>query len=230
MSHGVDHQHPTVPFVAAPTRRNGCAHSAKEDDLRVYLIRHAESEENILDLRRRTSTSDYNAILRRSPEVALTPLGLQQAEAVAVALADRQIERLYTSPYVRAQSTAAMLAATLGLTPLLIEELHEVLPQANDRIRRPASLRRHFVRDYVRMLWPLGGGETWLAAYRRSRVAWGRITAEPATSIAAVSHRGLIGLILLSLRRSSRWRVLQNDLTNGGISVVEARYSKMQKD
>ncbi|HWQ12250.1 MAG TPA: histidine phosphatase family protein [Roseiflexaceae bacterium] len=191
--------------------------------MRVYLIRHAQSEENILDLKRRTTLEDFNAILRRSPEVALTPLGMRQAQAVAASLAGVGIERLYTSPFVRARSTAAAIGAALGLEPVVLEELREVLPQIRERPLQPASLRRFFVRSYVRMLWPRGLEETWLSSYRRARLALNHITATPAEAVAAVSHRGLIGLLLLAARRRRGWRVIQRDLSNGGISIIASR-------
>jgi broad specificity phosphatase PhoE len=188
--------------------------------VRIYLIRHAQSEENILDLKRRATREDFNAILRRSPEVALTPLGVRQAQAVAAALAGKRIERLYTSPFVRTRSTAAAIGAALGLEPELLEDLREVLPQARESRRGPSSLRRHFVRSYVRMLWPRGLDESWLSGYRRARRAFHHITAVPAEAVAAVSHRGLIGLFLLVARRRRGWHVIQRDLSNGGISIV----------
>lgn len=192
--------------------------------MRVYLVRHAQSEENILDLRRRTTVEDFNAILRRSPEVALTPLGVQQAHAVARWLAGQGIERLYTSPFVRTRSTAEVIGAALGLEPEVVDELREVLPQAGGHTGRPASLRRLFVRSYLRMLWPRGLEETWLSGYRRAAAAWQHITAQPAEAVAAVSHRAAISLMLIVAGRRG-WRVLRRDLSNGGVSVVVPRES-----
>jgi broad specificity phosphatase PhoE len=71
------------------------------------------------------------------------------------------------------------------------------------------------------MLAPGSNGETLLAGYRRARVAWAHITAAPAREIAAVSHYGLISLILLSLRDDSRWRICARDLGNGGVTIIE---------
>jgi broad specificity phosphatase PhoE len=192
--------------------------------MRVYLIRHAQSEENVLDLRVRTSIEDYNAILRRSPEAALTPLGVQQAHAVAHDLLGRGIERLYTSPFVRTSSTAAVIGEALGIEPVVVVELREVLPQEAPpgAVEAAASLRRLFVRSYLRMLWPRGLEETWLSSYRRAAVAWRHITAQPAEAVAAVSHRGLISLLLLAAQRQG-WRVVQRDLANAGVSIVASR-------
>lgn len=191
--------------------------------MKVFLIRHAQSEENALDYRAPTSTEDYNAVLRRSPEARLTGLGERQAQAVAGLLARERIERLYSSPFRRALATAAVISTATGLAPQVLEDLRELLPAPVERPRRAASLRRHFIRSYLGMLLPNSGEHTWPAGYRRAQAVWTAMTAEPAAEIAAVSHRGLIGLILLSLRRSPRWKVLQRDLHNGGISIVVPR-------
>ncbi|GAB4207850.1 MAG: hypothetical protein OHK0022_36590 [Roseiflexaceae bacterium] len=191
--------------------------------MKVFLIRHAQSEENILDLRTKTTFEEYNAVLRRSPAAALTPLGEQQASTVAERMARERIERLYSSPFQRALATAAVIGAATSLTPQIVDDLREVLPSPLDKPRRNSSLRRHFIRSYLRMLLPMPGDQNWAAGYRRARAAWATVTAEPAAEIALVSHRGLIGLILLSLRRSRHWRVLQRDLSNGGVSVVVRR-------
>lgn len=190
--------------------------------MRVYLVRHAQSEENVLDLRRRMSADDFNEILRRSPESALTPLGVRQAHAVAATLADRGIERVYTSPFFRTRSTAAVIAEQLALEPEIVDDLREVLPQATVRHPAERSLRRFFVTSYVRMLWPRGE-ETWLSGYRRARRALAQISAGPADSVLAVSHRGLIGLLLLAAQRRPGWRVVRRDLTNGGVSIIASR-------
>lgn len=74
----------------------------------MILLRHGQSEFNLLF----TQT-------RRDPGIKdpkLTPLGQQQAEAAAEALAGQQeIRRIIASPYTRALQTAAPLARRLGL-------------------------------------------------------------------------------------------------------------------
>ena len=55
-----------------------------------------------------------------SPD-ALTPLGHRQAEAVGRRLAAHGLDRIYSSPLVRAQQTAQPAAELLGL-PVQIED------------------------------------------------------------------------------------------------------------
>ncbi len=41
--------------------------------MRVYLIRHAQSEDNAQGLRKRMSRADFNVFLTRASSAALTP-------------------------------------------------------------------------------------------------------------------------------------------------------------
>jgi broad specificity phosphatase PhoE len=77
----------------------------------MILLRHGQSEFNLLF----TAT-------RKDPGIEdprLTPLGHEQAEQAALALADQGIRRIVASPYTRALQTAEPLARLLGL-PVLV--------------------------------------------------------------------------------------------------------------
>ncbi|MBC8162326.1 MAG: histidine phosphatase family protein [Roseiflexaceae bacterium] len=191
--------------------------------MKVFLIRHAESEENALDYNAKITRADFNAVLLRSSESPLTERGEQQAREVITRMEHQQIDRLYSSPMKRALRTAAILGETLALQPVILENLREVLPAAQPERGRPTTLRRHFVRSYTKMLWPFGDDENWASAYLRSRAVFQQMTAEPADEIAAVAHRGTIGVILFALRRSRTWRIVRQDLSNGGVSIVVRR-------
>ena len=73
----------------------------------MILLRHGQSEFNL-----------HFSATRRDPGIKdprLTPLGHQQAEHAAEALAGQDIRRIIASPYSRALQTAAPLARRLGL-------------------------------------------------------------------------------------------------------------------
>jgi broad specificity phosphatase PhoE len=80
----------------------------------MILLRHGQSEFNL-----------HFTATRRDPGIRdpkLTPLGHQQAEAAAEALAGADIRRIIASPYTRALQTAEPLARRLGL-PVLVHPL-----------------------------------------------------------------------------------------------------------
>ncbi len=77
----------------------------------MILLRHGQSEFNL-----------HFSATRRDPGIPdpkLTPLGLQQAEAAAEALAGEGLRRILVSPYTRALQTAAPIARRLGM-PVLV--------------------------------------------------------------------------------------------------------------
>ena len=77
----------------------------------MILLRHGQSEFNL-----------HFTKTRRDPGIEdprLTPLGHEQAEGAAQALAEAGIRRIIASPYTRALQTAEPLARRLGL-PVLV--------------------------------------------------------------------------------------------------------------
>ncbi len=56
----------------------------------------------------------------------LTERGNRQAELTAKALSDRAVDQLLVSPLVRAQQTAAPIAAALGIEPITLPWLAEI--------------------------------------------------------------------------------------------------------
>jgi broad specificity phosphatase PhoE len=187
--------------------------------MKVHLVRHAQSAGNVMDLRARVSVQDFNQLLRQSPDLRLTEEGVRQAERLVQRLAGAHVERIYCSPFERACRTAQIYGAAIGIQPVIIAELHEVVPDMLSEQRGDTSLRRHYVRSFARMAWSRSG-PTWRAEYRRAKAAWAQVIAAPAAEIVAVSHAWTITLILLSLRRDPHWRLLSRDLSNTGISTV----------
>jgi broad specificity phosphatase PhoE len=73
----------------------------------MILLRHGQSEFNL-----------HFTVHRRDPGIhdpKLTPLGQEQADHAAAALASEPIRRIIVSPYTRALQTAAPIARALGV-------------------------------------------------------------------------------------------------------------------
>ena len=90
--------------------------------MRLYLIRHAESENNALA---------EESVQRRKVDPDLTPLGYQQRDLLARHIAGANgggyaITHLYTSAMARSLLTAKPLAEALGLAPAVWLDLHEL--------------------------------------------------------------------------------------------------------
>jgi probable phosphoglycerate mutase len=72
--------------------------------MRLYFVRHGESEANLL-----------GEISNRGLKHGLTGRGRAQAAACAAALKDAGIEKIYSSPLLRAVQTAEILAGELSV-------------------------------------------------------------------------------------------------------------------
>jgi len=83
--------------------------------LKVYLVRHAKAEKR----------SGWDGPLPLRP---LTPVGLEQARALAVELASDHIARVVVSPHLRCRQTAEPLAQLWGATMSVDQRLAEGEP------------------------------------------------------------------------------------------------------
>jgi len=121
--------------------------------LRLHLVRHGQTPSNV-----------HMALDSKPPGPPLTEEGQRQAAELAAALATEPVVAVYASTAVRAQQTAAPVAAAHGLSVQVVEGVHEVsvgdLEGRNDR----EALERFFA---VYSAWadgrldvPMPGGET----------------------------------------------------------------------
>jgi broad specificity phosphatase PhoE len=171
---------------------------------RLLLARHGQSVSNAV--RRFQGAQD----------VALSPLGVRQAEALRVALGRRRIAHVYASPLERARRTAEIVVAGLGLPLTVVDDLRELsLGQwegctVEESRTRPGDPYAQWVRDPVQCLPP--GGEPLADVQARVVRAVAQIaTAHPnGEDVLVVSHGGVISALLahwLGLPLSSIWRL-----------------------
>jgi len=82
--------------------------------VRIYFVRHGESEANVLDV-----------FSNRGRQHGLTLLGEQQVRDLAQELVRVGVTALYTSPLLRATQTADILSKALGLPYEVTDALRE---------------------------------------------------------------------------------------------------------
>ena len=171
---------------------------------RLLLARHGQSVSNAI--RRFQGAQD----------VALSPLGMRQAEALGQAVSRRAIAHVYVSPFERARHTAEIALAGLGLPLTVVDDLRELsLGEwegcAVEEIRtRPGDPYARWVRDPVQC--PPPGGEPLADVQARVLRAVERITAAHPNGddVLIVSHGGVISALLahcFGLPLSSIWRI-----------------------
>jgi broad specificity phosphatase PhoE len=171
---------------------------------RLLLARHGQSVSNAI--RRFQGAQD----------VALSPLGMRQAEALGRAVNRRAIAHVYVSPFERARHTAAIALAGLGLPLTVVDDLRELsLGEWEgctvEEIRtRPGDPYARWVRNPVQC--PPPGGEPLADVQARVLRAVERITAAHPNGddVLIVSHGGVISALLahcFGLPLSSIWRI-----------------------
>jgi len=82
--------------------------------MKLYFVRHGESEANVL-----------HVISNRETPHGLTPLGTQQASSLANSLRIVPISTIFSSPILRARQTAEILAGTFHQMYQVTEALRE---------------------------------------------------------------------------------------------------------
>ncbi|MEV4159541.1 histidine phosphatase family protein [Nonomuraea dietziae] len=159
----------------------------------VHLLRHGEVH------------NPKGILYGRLPGYHLSETGLQMAETVAKAVADRDIVGLYSSPLERAKETAAPLAAKLGLEVAIDERLIEA---GNILEGRPIARLVRSPRNY-RHFWHPGRpswGEpyTEVVARMRSMVDTARVASRGHEAV-LVSHQLPIWMIRVAAEGRRLW-------------------------
>ncbi|WP_165807153.1 histidine phosphatase family protein [Nocardioides currus] len=156
----------------------------------VYLVRHGQSEWNVLRLTQ-----------GQTDHPRLTDLGRAQAEAAASVLAADLADgeaRLVTSDLLRALETARTIGDRLGVEPVLDFRLREQHLGSLEGLRYEESWAHAELHDWTDPELPMAGGES-VAAVRR-RLAEVLDAVDPAVPTVLVSHgdaiRAAIALLL----------------------------------
>ncbi|PLR76410.1 histidine phosphatase family protein [Bacillus sp. V3-13] len=139
----------------------------------IYIVRHAQAEGQPFD----------------SP---LTEIGVRQAAALACLFADKQIDVIYSSPFIRAIATIKPLSDLKGLE--IIEDSRlgervlssEYYPDWLDKVKQSFA-------DFELVF---EGGESQASGMKRAASILEEAIASPAENIVLVSHGNLSTLLL----------------------------------
>ena len=152
----------------------------------IFLARHGESDWNV------------EKRFQGHTDRPLTERGRKQAHALADLVASEKIDAVYTSPLSRAQETAEIVAARVGLEPVALPELREVDTGSWSGLSR-ADVEARFPEGFAR--WRSGGsgwedGETYEEMAERVIGALGTVAeAHPDGRVLVISHGGPIRAI-----------------------------------
>ncbi|HZP37999.1 MAG TPA: histidine phosphatase family protein [Methylomirabilota bacterium] len=171
---------------------------------RLLLARHGQSLSNAV--RRFQGAQD----------VALSPLGERQAQALGRVIARRRVAHVYASPLQRARRTAEIARGDAAVPLTLVDDLRELSlgdweGRTVEEIRtRPGDPYGRWVRDPV-LGCPPGGEPLESVQARVLRAVAAIAAAHPdGEDVLIVSHGGVISALLahwLGLPLSSIWRL-----------------------
>ncbi len=191
----------------------------------VYLIRHGQVDGNVLQLGRRVTIAEFNAMVEQVPYESINEAGIAQVKAIIPHIARCNLSLLYTSPLLRARQTARILAEATGLPVRVRHDLYELqparLPGPPDR---SYTLRGAYFRSGLRLANPFTRDtETVLRAFQRVRRAWQEMIRETQADFGIVGHQGVFRMLFLWIHLSPRWRLVKGDTRNTGISIIQRR-------
>jgi len=186
-----------------------------EPKLTVYLVRHAQAYKNVSPWLRPGGLS-------KDDLDALTPRGMQQAEAVGRSLADKGISLVLASPTRRTKQTAEAIAKAVGVDGVRVDPAFVSLKNGKTPSGETSTM------GWRQAEWKAGrdprpeGGESLVDALTRSRMSLEQIAEEnPGAKIAVVSHGEIVAFLLSYGEGTPVLESIPNHLVQGAsVSVI----------
>lgn len=184
---------------------------------RIWLVRHGETTFNAGSDRFNGWNDDL-----------LTDRGRRQAASASARLATEPLRAVYSSDLARARDTARIIARPHALDVGVINELREVhygdwVGQTHQEIAAATpDLYEAWKKDAEHVRIP--GGETFGEALSRSRPILDSLAnRHPDSTVAVVSHKSIIRILICSILGMSISRYQQIGMENCGLSLILSR-------
>ncbi len=185
--------------------------------MRVYLIRHGETE--------------WNRALRLQgqSDIPLNDIGIELAEITADAIKDIRFDRIYSSPLIRAVKTAEIIRGDRALDIITDDRLSEIcfgegeglrIPPRDGDSTNPIYKFEFDTEHYI----PPAGGETFDEIYERTADFWDKelLPLEGRyENVLIAGHGGMNRAILnrlMNVPLKDFWKI---KLDNCAISIIE---------
>ena len=188
---------------------------------KIYLIRHGETLSNTVKR------------FQGQMNVQLNGTGLQQAIRMANFMKDKHLDVIYTSPLLRARTTAAQLAQAKGMSYRILDDLKEINFGDWEGLKYSEIYEKE-PEEFDKFLtcpgdWTPPGGESFTEAFERVKRAYRFIAAEHkhGKDIALVSHGGNIRLqicMLLGIPINNMWKMSINNVSVTTVTDWDGNY------
>ena len=184
--------------------------------MKLYLIRHGESTSDIED----RYGGDYDD--------HLTATGKRQAQKLAAQLRDKSIKIVFSSPKLRAQETALILANGIKCRLEIVDGIRErnLYGILTGMKKSEAAQQYHeqveLLADYRNTL---EGGETYEAFRKRIIGAFNGILSSKHSVVAAVSHGGPIRCIFREVLKLGEFK---RDLKDCEVFELQKEVNKLK--
>ncbi|GEL07997.1 histidine phosphatase family protein [Salisediminibacterium halotolerans] len=181
----------------------------------IYFVRHGQSEAN------------KQGIIQGHAEFPLSDLGEKQAELVGNKLADLPLDAVYTSDLQRAFFTAKQIAKHHELAPAAVSYLREVgLGPLEGKTREQMRAEFPDMKNESLLTSGIKGTEQIEEITERCRIATESLKNSPGKSIAAVSHGGLISILLMYMIAGEDWHLLKRPFVIGNTGITKVEVSE----
>ena len=182
--------------------------------MKIYLIRHCESEDDIINCY--GGCADFD----------LTEFGIETAKNVAKGLMGLDIQKVFTSPYKRAKSTAKIISDKLKCELEIVNDIrehnvHGVMSGVNKELAKEIFsywLDQDKYKDYHKRGQCFYGGEEEVDLIARVKTAFKYLTGQNLNTIVVVSHGGVIRRIWKHLLNKSE---KITDIDDGAIIEID---------
>jgi broad specificity phosphatase PhoE len=183
--------------------------------MRLLLLRHGQTQSNVI-----------GALDTGIPGAPLNELGLRQAAAVPGALSGQEVDEISASTILRAQQTAAPLAAARSLSVNIRDGLREI--EAGD-LEMLSDHKSQGIYTATAFAWAKGdlqlrmpGTETGLEFFERFDAAIADILAGHHTTVVAVSHGAAIRTWVAARCENTDGSFAgSHQLDNTGVAILE---------
>lgn len=194
---------------------------------RIILVRHGQSEGNVAAERALAEELESIDVPARDPDIQLSQLGREQAQALGQWLADLPRDEapdlLWTSPYRRARQTAEIAGsqAALQLEARVDERLRDRDMGITDMLTAE-GIRARYPEETERRAW-IGkfyyrppGGESWADVAMRVRAVMTDIRTQAEDRCVLVSAHDVVNLLFCYVAEGmDEEQVVERSTTNG---------------